>query len=189
MARPTKLTPELQADLVRALASGAYIEAACEYVGIAPATYYGWIARANAEDAEPEFLEFLEAVKKARAANIRRHIKIIRKAGKEQWQASAWFLERRDAKNFGKKEVEELVALRKEVAEMKAKPCADCGGTFPPECMDFDHVRGEKIGDISKMLLRTTELLHEEIAKCDVVCANCHRIRTHQARTLGRAIK
>jgi hypothetical protein len=73
-----------------------------------------------------------------------------------------------------------LASRRAYVAEMKARPCIDCGGRFPPECMDFDHVRGEKVADISKMLLRSTDLLHDEIAKCDVVCANCHRIRTHR---------
>jgi hypothetical protein len=62
----------------------------------------------------------------------------------------------------------------------KQKPCADCGGTFHPVAMDFDHVRGEKLNEVST-LLRTgssLETLKAEIAKCDVVCSNCHRVRT-----------
>lgn len=61
------------------------------------------------------------------------------------------------------------------------RPCADCGVKYPPEVMDFDHVRGEKLFDIchstSKSLYVSYEMLHAEIAKCDVRCANCHRLR------------
>jgi len=62
----------------------------------------------------------------------------------------------------------------------KSRPCIDCGHSFPPECMDFDHVRGEKIMPVSRLSKdwRSLKLLLEEIEKCDVVCANCHRIRT-----------
>lgn len=47
--------------------------------------------------------------------------------------------------------------------------------------MDFDHVRGSKVGNVSEMLGSTSlaDLLME-IAKCDVVCANCHRLRTYR---------
>lgn len=48
--------------------------------------------------------------------------------------------------------------------------------------MDFDHVRGEKVFTLGQVRqIRTYSLvrIQEEIAKCDVVCANCHRERTH----------
>lgn len=64
----------------------------------------------------------------------------------------------------------------------KDKPCADCGGTFPPECMDFDHVRGRKLLCIGQSWNLSAERLEREIAKCEVVCANCHRIRTGKRR-------
>jgi len=57
----------------------------------------------------------------------------------------------------------------------------DCSGKFPVVCMDFDHVRGKKSFNISAAGPRTPESVLREIAKCDVVCSNCHRIRT-QAR-------
>ena len=70
--------------------------------------------------------------------------------------------------------------------EQKQKPCIDCGGTFPTYCMDFDHVpeRGEKLIEVSQMARRKSSwaLIHAEIAKCDLVCANCHRVRTHDRR-------
>lgn len=66
----------------------------------------------------------------------------------------------------------------------KRKPCADCAISYPLVCMDFDHVRGTKRFSIGTSVGRRTEDLLAEIAKCDVVCSNCHRIRT-QLRRLG----
>jgi hypothetical protein len=65
-------------------------------------------------------------------------------------------------------------------AWLKTQPCWDCDHKFPPECMDFDHVRGEKRFNIAR--IRTVEKLSEEIVKCDLVCANCHRIRGQRRR-------
>jgi hypothetical protein len=64
------------------------------------------------------------------------------------------------------------------IDESKALPCTDCGKTFPPVCMDFDHVRGEKLNDISQMTSNRIDLIREEIDKTEVVCACCHRTRT-----------
>lgn len=57
----------------------------------------------------------------------------------------------------------------------------DCGRSFPHYVMDLDHVRGVKRCDVANMVQRAvpTAVFLDEIAKCDVVCANCHRIRTH----------
>lgn len=78
-----------------------------------------------------------------------------------------------------------LREAHKQIIEgVKARPCADCGRTFPPYVMDFDHVRGSKCGEIGRIKNHvTTRALLEEIAKCEVVCANCHRVRTHRRRT------
>ena len=65
------------------------------------------------------------------------------------------------------------------------KPCADCGGIFPPEAMQWDHLPGFiKLGDISSSFMASADrrLLLEELAKCELVCANCHAIRTCQRR-------
>ena len=62
----------------------------------------------------------------------------------------------------------------------KDKPCADCGHRFHPVCMDFDHrVAGEKAHNVAALKSRNPAILRAEIDKCDVVCSNCHRIRTH----------
>lgn len=76
-------------------------------------------------------------------------------------------------------------ALRLWVAELKSKPCMDCGFQFKPWQMDFDH-RDHlmKSMEISKMIVRCMpkERIVAEVAKCDLVCANCHRDRTYQQR-------
>lgn len=60
-----------------------------------------------------------------------------------------------------------------------------CGGRFPAVCMDFHHREGEDkcfdIGDTSAKGRgsRGLNAVLAEIAKCDVLCANCHRIVSH----------
>lgn len=73
------------------------------------------------------------------------------------------------------------------VNEVKAEPCQDCGHCFDPEVMEFDHDRGEKRQTISDLVRRasSTANIADEIAKCDLVCANCHRLRT-KSRRLGK---
>ena len=68
---------------------------------------------------------------------------------------------------------------RNTINAIKAKPCHDCGQSFPPHVMDFDHVRGKKRFGVAKMQNHGLEAILAEIAKCDLVCANCHRIRTY----------
>jgi hypothetical protein len=76
-------------------------------------------------------------------------------------------------------------AIRDIIREAKDRPCADCGTLYPRYVMDFDHrdtaTKRYNIGRdaLSKL---SPEMVLGEIAKCDVVCANCHRIRTHAKR-------
>lgn len=66
------------------------------------------------------------------------------------------------------------------IQRVKSVPCADCGASYPPYVMDFDHVSGKKIDKISDMTASSIEKIQAEIAKCEVVCANCHRERTYR---------
>jgi hypothetical protein len=68
----------------------------------------------------------------------------------------------------------------------KGAPCMDCGRSFPPECMDYDHRPGvSKVANVSLLLRGSLERFRAEIAKCDLVCANCHRIRTKKRLLFG----
>lgn len=106
----------------------------------------------------------IKDIEKRRAA-IRRHYY----SHKEQYAA----------KNNRKAE-----RLRQFITDFKTgKPCMDCGNLYPPYVMDFDH-RGdeEKYDNVSHLTRSSLRRVKEEIAKCDLVCSNCHRERTHQRR-------
>lgn len=62
------------------------------------------------------------------------------------------------------------------------RPCTDCGKIFPPQVMQWDHLPGNlKLGNISTGLRdRSRQEILDEIAKCELVCANCHALRTFQ---------
>lgn len=89
-----------------------------------------------------------------------------------------------------KKQVYKAVKARKkrlceEVDKIKSVPCTDCNQSFPPYVMDFDHLdSNRKIDGVSKITRSglSKEKILIEISKCDVVCSNCHRIRTHNRR-------
>lgn len=69
---------------------------------------------------------------------------------------------------------------RQEINEYKlAKGCMDCGYATHPAALQFDHRPGEvKLFNIGLSITRGREALWAEIAKCDVVCSNCHAVRT-----------
>jgi len=54
-------------------------------------------------------------------------------------------------------------------------PCVDCPAS-DPDMLSFDHVRGEKLGNVSDIARKPSSLqtIFEEIAKCEVRCFNCH---------------
>lgn len=59
------------------------------------------------------------------------------------------------------------------------KKCADCG-VSDIEVLEFDHKR-EKLYNVGEMLHNFSfKNIINEINKCDIVCANCHRKRTHR---------
>ncbi len=70
----------------------------------------------------------------------------------------------------------------------QGKACADCREEYPYFVLDFDHIGSDKLFDISQYRVHTIDInkLKNEMAKCELVCANCHRMRTHiRANTVG----
>lgn len=79
--------------------------------------------------------------------------------------------------------------LREISNKHKDRPCADCGLRYPPYVMDLDHQPGfEKTANVARMISAgyAESRVREELEKCEVVCANCHRIRTHADGTTVR---
>jgi hypothetical protein len=74
--------------------------------------------------------------------------------------------------------------FKKKLAEIKtASGCVDCGEKNHI-VLDFDHIRDKKY-NVSRMIHDgfSWKAIMREIQKCEVVCANCHRIRTHYRLT------
>src|SRR3954451_5796997 len=82
----------------------------------------------------------------------------------------------------------EQAGTREMLREWRDVPCADCGQRFEPHQMDFDH-RDPAAKSFNllagRAALKSTAQLRAEAEKCDVVCANCHALRT-ASRWVGR---
>lgn len=80
------------------------------------------------------------------------------------------------------KEQLRLERTRYLLEHFRTHPCTDCGES-DPVVLEFDHLR-DKLFDVSAALTqRAWPSILAEIAKCEVVCSNCHRRRT--ARRVG----
>lgn len=73
----------------------------------------------------------------------------------------------------------ELIAERAEflMEFFGSHPCVDCGES-DPLVLEFDHLRDKEFNVSQGLFTRGWKSLISEIAKCEVVCANCHRRRT-----------
>jgi hypothetical protein len=92
-----------------------------------------------------------------------------------------WYADNPDAVRFANRQ--HYSRKREFIDAFKSRPCMDCGGRFPVCAMDFDHRPDEdKRFEVATNWGRSRQDLAIEIAKCDVVCANCHRIRTADRR-------
>jgi hypothetical protein len=78
--------------------------------------------------------------------------------------------------------------LAQYLRDLKTKtPCVDCGINYPYYVMDFDHVRGVKHANVMELVSTLSKKrIDQEIAKCEIVCSNCHRIRTHMRKMAKR---
>lgn len=107
---------------------------------------------------------------------------------KDQREASARHYARHKPEYIERKDARRL-RLKAAMAQAKAKPCMDCGGFFRAVAMDFDH-RDPATKLMSASSIPATgsfRVMQEELAKCDLVCSNCHRVR-EELRRWGRTL-
>lgn len=103
----------------------------------------------------------------------------------ESWKA---WLQTPAGKAYSKRRNETRYARNlKIIREAKDRPCTDCGIQYPYYVMEFDHVpsRGRKAAGINNLRATSVTRLKVEIAKCDVVCSNCHKEREYQRNGSG----
>ena len=76
------------------------------------------------------------------------------------------------------------------LAKLRDVPCLDCGRRFPFYVLQFDHRDPtEKRYTVSQMISHAgPETILAEVAKCDIVCANCHRDRTYRRRKANAGV-
>jgi len=133
--RPSKLEPITINKLNQALKIGLSQKKAAVYAGISETTFYRWRQRAfEIDDAcggNPELIkdaddlelwEFWESIKKARVEGEINHLAVITEAANNGvWQASAWFLERSNPREWGKRSADELEAQKKKAITFNIK--------------------------------------------------------------------
>ncbi len=104
--RKTKLNKELTDEIVKRIRAGNYIKVACQAVGISQTSYFDWINKGE-QGIEP-YAEFLGAIKKAESEAHVHFVAIIAAQASSQWQAAAWWLERKYPGQWGKREKIEI---------------------------------------------------------------------------------
>lgn len=98
-----KLTDQLCDDICNDIKAGVPIDHAAIAHGITRATFYNWYNKG--EDAKSgKFKKFYDKVEEAKSVAITLRARRIYKAGEDNWQADAWWLERVDPDNFGRKD-------------------------------------------------------------------------------------
>jgi hypothetical protein len=129
------------------------------------------------------------ATKAAKAASSRRYYEKNRE--KVLARSRAFYEKNRDRvletgdMSSVRAKAKELSEVRKDlvrarIRELKSLPCVDCKQCFPYFVMHFDHINDDKSFGISWAVHAgySWRRISAEIAKCEVVCANCHAVRT-----------
>lgn len=106
-------TPRVQEQVLTALKAGNTRRASCGYAGVSEDTFARWL------DIQPDFAE---QVKKAEAdAEVRHVANIAKAAGKGTWQASAWWLERKQYQDWRRRDEVSLKQLTDDELIERAK--------------------------------------------------------------------
>lgn len=99
---------------------------------------------------------------------------------KQNAYARKWYAQNKEAhiKLVKKNNARRSLAIKALIKEHLLKnPCIDCGNP-DLRVLEFDHVRGKKKYNVADLHRHgSVAILQKEIAKCEVRCANCHRIR------------
>lgn len=105
--RPSKLTEETKSKLFAAISNGHSYETACALSGISERTFYFWKKKAENQNEKGEFFQFIQELKSTEAIA---KVKLLNDIQKDpSWQSKAWILERRWSREWGKKQLADLL--------------------------------------------------------------------------------
>lgn len=117
--RPSGLTAENHGKIVEAVRKGLPITYAGPLVGMDPSTVKRWLARGKREP-DGVYRDFFAAIKTAQSEFVQSRMGRISQAADDgTWTAAAWLLERLYAEEFAADRTE-MVALRREIRELRA---------------------------------------------------------------------
>jgi len=115
MARPTKLTTEVEERILQAIRSSNYPQTAAAFAGVHRSSYFRWMERGDPSGtaaADRRYRAFRAGVEQAQAEAEVRDVTMIAKAGERDWRARAWSLERRHPERWARRAAtEEEVSL------------------------------------------------------------------------------
>ena len=104
----------------------------------------------------------------------------------------AWYAENKTAilARLGVQKRKARASVAAKLRELRSAPCTDCKKKYGYWVMQFDHFRGQKSFDISRGAAfgYAWATMEEELAKCELVCANCHATRTHRRKEAALTI-
>lgn len=102
----------------------------------------------------------------------------------ETWKAGRARYYQANKMKFAASEKEKRDSFREKIDALKLeRGCADCGYCEHAVALDFDHLPGTtKLYSVSRMASHTWDRVEIEMKKCEIVCSNCHRVRTHERR-------
>lgn len=167
-----KLTPAQLAEAVEMRRAGESYAVIGRAVGLsAPGAQWAVDQVLNPEKAAARALAHAKTMTRVRVGAPRNPDRAGRKSEKDLAANAAYMKQRREAR-------------RALIDKLKAVPCKDCNGEFHSAAMHFDHLPGTaKRFNIGERYAGASEIdLLDEIAKCEIVCANCHAVRTYNRR-------
>lgn len=104
MGRRLKLTPELIEQAAKLIAGGNYASTVFQMLGVGESTWYRWLEKGRDSKGRSIYREFWESIQKAEAAAEARAVSGVMAAGRRNWTAYAWYLERKFPDRWGRKD-------------------------------------------------------------------------------------
>jgi transposase len=142
--RLPKLDARVEKEIVDAVRAGAFLHEAAAAAGISRSTLHRWIQRGEDPNGEPLYRDFRDAVTRARAQAHVAAVAVIRRAMPDDWKAAAFYLERRDPQNWGRRtahdvRIEESSEVDREIAELLKQMGVNDPHGPPPRAKDNGH--------------------------------------------------